>query len=34
MYKVFVRPHQDYGDISDDEAYKENFSRNLNTIPA
>ena len=37
MYKVFVRPHLDYGDINYDEVTKKNFTRNLNllnTMPA
>ena len=29
IYKAFVRPHLEYGDITYDEAYNKNFIRNL-----
>ena len=32
MYKTFVRPHLDYGDIIYDEAYNETFHPNLGSI--
>ena len=32
MYKTFVRPHLDYGDIIYDEAYNETFHQNLGSI--
>ena len=32
MYKAFVRPHLDYGDIFYDEAYNENFHQKLESI--
>ena len=32
MYKAFVRPHLDYGDIIYDEAYNETFHQKLESI--
>ena len=32
MYKAFVRPHLDYGDIIYDEAYNETFHKKLESI--
>ena len=32
MYKVFVRPHLDYGDIIHGEAYNKTFHRKLESI--
>ena len=32
VYKAFVRPHLDYGDIFYDEAYKETFHHKLESI--
>ena len=32
MYKDFVRPHLDYGDIIYDEAYNETFHQKLESI--
>ena len=32
MYKAFVRPHLDYGDIIYDEAYNETFHQQLESI--
>ena len=32
MYKAFVRPHLDYGDIIYDEAYNKTFDQKLESI--
>ena len=32
MYKAFVRPHLDYGDIIHDEAYNKTFDQKLESI--
>ena len=32
MYKAFVRPHLDYGDIIYNEAYNETFQQKLESI--
>ena len=32
VYKAFVRPHLDYGDMFYDEAYKETFHHKLESI--
>ena len=32
IYKSFIRPHLDYGDIVHDEAFKESFHKNLESI--
>ena len=32
MYKAFVRPHLDYGDITYDEAYNERFHQKLESV--
>ena len=32
IYKAFIRPHLDYGDIIYDQAYKESFHQKLESI--
>ena len=32
IYKAFVRPHLDYGDVIYDEAYKETFHQKFESI--